>query len=158
MVSPELIQAFREGISFESKVGVNGYPPLIGFQATLLDGDMHPVDSKKKAFELAGRYSLREAGEGNTVMLEPIMKVSIETREEYIGRIASDIANRRGSVSEVRRLDDQVELLAEVPLSNLFNYVDSARALTSGNVGVHYQLSHYDRVPKEVESKILNLG
>lgn len=59
---------------------------------------MHPVDSKKRAFELAGRYALREAATDNLVVLEPIMNLTIETHEDYIGKITADIADRKSVV------------------------------------------------------------
>lgn len=151
----EMIPAVNEGIIYESGVGVGAYPALSGFHALLYDGLTHPVDSKKKAFELAARYALREAAENNMIIFEPIMKLTVDVDGDYIGKVVSDISSRRGVVLEMNRTNNLAQVIAEVPLATMFGYVDSLRSITSGSGTASYEFSRYSEVPTNLVENIL---
>lgn len=156
VVSKELSASVNDGVRIEAALGIDNYPPLQGFLANLHDGEMHPVDSKKKAFEMAGRYSLREAAKDNMVIVEPIMSLIVHTQEKYLGDVTADISRRRGVLDEVKYLpNSQVEITAAIPLACLFGYVNHLRSLTSGEGSAHYEFKMYNVVPTNVQESLL---
>lgn len=156
VVSKELSSSVNDGVKIESALGIDKYPPLHGFSANLYDGETHPVDSKKKAFEMAGRYSLREAAKDNMQIVEPIMSLVVHTQEKHLGDVTSDINKRRGTLDEIRYLpNSQAEVVASVPLSCLFGYVNHLRSLTSGEGSAHYEFKEYNPVPSNVQESLL---
>ena len=165
-ISTELRPSVEDGIRYESSVGIGRYPPLTGFKAVLYDGETHPVDSNKRAFEMAGRFALREASEmnlkSNLKILEPIMSLKIITVDEFIGRISGDINNKRGSIIEIVKEESEhsskvkVYIDAEAPLGELFNYINFLRSITSGEVSVNYTFSRYGNLPVHLEEKVFD--
>jgi elongation factor G len=155
-ISHDLIPAVEVGIRYEASVGINRYPPLTDFDVVLQDGQMHPVDSKKKAFELVGRYGLRDAAEDNMKILEPYVTLTVYLVGDYLGRVVGEITNRRGRLDSVESGDSQV-IKAQVPLANMFGFVDVLRSITSGTGTAFYEPDRYEEVPEYlVDSIIIN--
>ncbi|GLS22310.1 elongation factor G [Labrys miyagiensis] len=135
--------------------GLAGYP-LVGLKAELLDGAVHEKDSSALAFEIATREAFRLAfPQAAPVLLEPVMRVEIATPAEAIGAIIGDLQSRRGTIvgsAEARGLH---EIVAHVPLANLFNYVNRLRSLSQGRAGFTMRLDRYATVPKALAEKII---
>lgn len=152
----ENIPAVDEGIRLAaSSMLFKKFPPLYGFSAELYDGDTHPEDGKKRAFEIAGRRALMKACVNNINVMEPFLALFLSTMEEYIGKVTGDVSNKRGRVLRMdKRSDGQVELEAEAPMRELHGYIDHLRSITSGNVSLSYEFSHYEEIPKYLYPEI----
>jgi len=88
----------------------------------------------------------------NSQILEPYSRLRIITIEDCIGKVSGDLANKRGRVLSMNHLDDkEIELLCEAPMRELKGYVDHLRSITSGNVRMNYEFSHYEKIPKNLE-------
>ncbi len=167
-----------EGFSFESKVVGGNIPkeyipgvekgvktvcdsgPLAGFpvidlKVTLLDGAYHEVDSSVMAFELAGRAAMREGlHKAGARLLEPIMKVEVVTPEEYTGPVNGDLTRRRGQVRDQSMRGNASVIDAQVPLANMFGYINNLRSITSGRANFTMQFAHYETVPGNISEEI----
>jgi len=156
-VPKEYIPGVEKGLKSVMSNGVLAGFPVIGAKATLLDGSFHPIDSSVMAFEIAGRAAarkgLREAG---AKLMEPIMKVEVNTPEEYMGEVIGDVNSRRGLVQETSERGNAKVVKAKVPLANMFQYVSSLRSLTKGRASYSMELDDYLPVPSNVEQELLS--
>ena len=151
-VPKEYVPGVQKGVA-----SVMGSGPLIGFpivdvKFTLTDGAYHDVDSSVLAFEIAGRAGFREAiQKAAPKILEPIMRVEVLTPEDYVGDVIGDLNSRRGRILATPRDGLTRTVVAEVPLSNMFGYVNSLRALSKGMGRFDMHLSHYRRVLNPID-------
>jgi elongation factor G len=156
VIPKEYIRAIEKGFKTSMSNGILAGFPLISLKVRLLDGATHPVDSDALAFEIAAAQAFRNASRlANASLLEPIMKLTITTPEEYVGDVASDVNKRRGQIEDVTaQLGVQV-VYARAPLSELFGYITSLRTITSGRASGNMEFSHYQAVPRELVDEIL---
>jgi elongation factor G len=134
---------------------VAGYP-MIDVKATLIDGAYHDVDSSVMAFEMASRAAFREGSQkAGAVLLEPMMKVEVITPEEYMGDIIGDLNSRRGQVGGMETRGNAKAIEALVPLASMFGYVNTLRSMSQGRAQYSMTFSHYEQVPKNVASGII---
>lgn len=123
--------------------------------AELYDGAYHDVDSSVFAFELAARAAFREAMQKSAPkLLEPIMKVEVITPEEYMGDIIGDLNSRRGQISSMETRANAKVISADVPLANMFGYVNNLRSMSQGRAQFTMTFSHYSQVPENVAQEI----
>jgi elongation factor G len=154
-VPKEYVPGVQKGI--ESVMGAGPFAgfPMIGVQATLVDGAYHDVDSSVLAFEIAGRACFREAAAKLGVqLLEPIMKVEVVTPEDYVGSVIGDLNGRRGQIQGQESRGVAVVINAMVPLANMFKYVDNLRSMSQGRAQYTMQFDHYEPVPTAVAQEI----
>jgi elongation factor G len=129
--------------------------PVLGIKATLVDGAYHDVDSSVLAFEIAGRAACREGlRKCKSRLKEPIMKVDVQTPEEFMGDVIGDFNARRGQVAELGERGNFRTISAMVPLANMFNYVSTLRSLSKGRAQYSMVLDSYDFVPPNVEKEL----
>jgi len=100
---------------------------------------------------MAMREGLRKAG---AKMLEPMMKVEVITPEEYTGSIIGDLTSRRGQVQGQEPRGHAIAISADVPLANMFGYINTLRSMSSGRAQFTMQFSHYDPVPQNISEEI----
>ena len=132
-----------------------GYP-LIDVKAKLFDGSYHDVDSSEMAFKIAASLALKEAAKKcDPVILEPMMKVTIEMPEEYMGDIMGDVTARRGRVDGMEPRGNAQVVNAYVPLSEMFGYATSLRSNTQGRGTYTMYFDHYAEVPKSIAEEII---
>ena len=123
--------------------------------ATLTDGAYHDVDSSALAFEIAARAAMREAAQKSGIkLLEPIMKVEVITPEDYLGDVIGDLNSRRGQIQGTDTRGNAQAVDAEVPLANMFGYVNELRSFTQGRAQYTMQFSHYSQVPNNVAEEL----
>jgi len=147
-VEKGILQAMQDGI-------IAGYPAT-GIRARLFDGSYHEVDSDSLSFEIAGRYAFREGcRKANPIILEPIMKVEVETPDEYTGGIVGDLNRRRGQITGMNARGGLQIVTALVPLKELFGYVTQLRTLSSGRAYAVMEFSHYQPVPPHIQEQIV---
>lgn len=154
-VPKEYIPGVEKGINSVKDSGPLAGFPVIDFKVRLIDGAYHDVDSSVLAFEIAGRAAMREAiQKGAPKLLEPIMKVEVVTPEEYMGDVIGDLNSRRGQISGTESRGVAAAIMANVPLANMFGYVNNLRSMTQGRAQYTMLFSHYESVPNAVADEI----
>jgi len=155
-VPKEYIPGVEKGLKIAQQTGVLIGYPTVDFKATLVDGKYHEVDSNVLCFEIAARACFREAmKKASPKLLEPIMKLSVNTPEEYVGDIIGDLNSRRGQINGIETQFGNQLVSAFVPLANLFGYVKTLRSLSQGRANPYMELSHYDEVPSNVADEVI---
>ncbi|OBV12275.1 elongation factor G [Erythrobacter dokdonensis] len=148
---PAIEKGFREQAESGHLVGF----PIIDFSIKLIDGAYHDVDSSAIAFEIAARGAMREvASKSGIKLLEPIMKVEVVTPEDYLGDVIGDLNSRRGQIQGTDTRGNAQAVEANVPLANMFGYVNELRSFTQGRAQYTMQFSHYDEVPANVAAEV----
>ncbi|MDR1696841.1 MAG: elongation factor G [Rickettsiales bacterium] len=155
-IPKEYIPGVEKGLKLAQNSGaILGYP-TVDFRATLIDGKYHEVDSNVLCFEIAARACFREAmQESKPKLLEPIMKVAVNTPEEYTGDIIGDLNSRRGQINGMNMEFGNQVIDAYVPLANLFGYVKTLRSLSQGRANPYVELSHYAEVPSNIVDEVI---
>ena len=154
-IPKEYIQGVEKGIKSVMDSGPLAGFPVIDFKVSLIDGAYHDVDSSVLAFELAARAGMREGlRKAGAKMLEPIMKVEVVTPEEYTGGIIGDLTSRRGQVQGQEPRGNAIAINSNVPLANMFGYINTLRSMSSGRANFTMQFSHYDSVPQTISDEI----
>jgi elongation factor G len=155
-VPKEYIPGVEKGVNSVMGSGVLAGFPVVDVKATLVDGAYHDVDSSALAFEIAARAAFREGlQKGGPVLLEPIMKVEVVTPEEHTGFVMGDLLSRRGHVQGQDMRANAAVINAMVPLANMFGYVNQLRSGTQGRANFTMQFDHYDQVPANIASEII---
>ncbi len=150
------IPAVEKGIVESSPKGILAGFPCIDFRVTLDDGSFHAVDSSEMAFKIAGSLAFKKATEAaKPVLLEPIMKVTITTPDEYMGDIMGDLNSRRGRVLGMDSAGKNQVINANVPMSEFLTYAPDLRSMTGGRGIFSMEFSHYDEVPSQISEKII---
>jgi elongation factor G len=154
-VPKEYIPGVEKGLESVLGAGVVAGFPVVDLKVALVDGAYHEVDSSALAFEIASRAALREAlQKGNSVLLEPIMKVEVVTPEEYTGSVIGDLNSRRGQIQGQDMRGNATVVNAMVPLMNMFGYVNNLRSFTQGRATFTMQFDHYEQVPPNVAAEV----
>ncbi len=155
VVPREYIPSVEAGLKDAMENGVLAGYPLIDVKAKLYDGSYHDVDSSEMAFKIAASLALKEAAKRDPVILEPMMKVTIEMPEEYMGDIMGDVTSRRGRVDGMEPRGNAQVVNAYVPLSEMFGYATSLRSNTQGRGTYTMYFDHYAEVPKSIAEDII---
>ena len=109
------------------------------------------------AFKIAGSMAFKEAcKKANPVILEPIMKVSVNVPDEYMGTVIGDITARRGNILGQITRTGSVQIDANVPLAEMFGYATDLRSRTQGRGQYTMEPSHYIELPKGLQEKLIN--
>ncbi len=149
---PSVEKGFRASLE---KGELTGFP-VVGVELELNDGSYHPVDSSQMAFEVATKAAFKEVyRKASPYIMEPIMKIEIETPSEFRGNVMGSINQRRGIVLDTEIDDAFTRVIAEVPLSEIFGYPTVLRSLTQGKSEFSLEFASYKRVPKQMEEKML---
>ncbi len=152
----EFIPGVEKGIEESLTNGVIGGYPVVDCKVTLFDGSYHDVDSSEIAFKVAASMAFRSAmKKAKPVLLEPIMKVVVETPEEYMGDVMGDLNSRRGRILGMEAQPDKQEINAEVPLGSMFGYATDLRSMTKGRAGYSMEFECYREVPKNVQESLV---
>jgi elongation factor G len=146
-----------KGITIENKVvGGNIPSQVIDVHVEIRDGSYHEVDSSELAFKLAAQFAVKDAlQKGGSILLEPIMKVEVITPDEYQGDILGDINRRRGQINNVEARSDATILESNIPLAEMFGYVNTLRSLSRGRAAYSMEPSHFEQVPTQILNQIL---
>lgn len=156
VVPGRFIPAVEKGLREILNKGVLTGSKVIDIRVTLFDGTYHTVDSDEVSFKIAASQAFKKGFmEAKPVILEPIYDVTVKVPEEYMGDVMGDISGRRGKILGMDSEGPFQIIKAKVPLSELYKYSTQLRSLTSGR-GVHSRaFSHYEEVPKDTETKII---
>lgn len=150
------IPAVDKGIAEACQKGVLAGFPCIDFQATVVDGSYHSVDSSEMAFKIAGSLAFKKAMEqADPVLLEPIMEMEVVTPEEFMGDIMGDLNSRRGRVLGMESRGKNQVVRALVPQAEVLTYAPDLRSMTGGRGMFTMKFSHYDEVPTQISQKVI---
>lgn len=129
---------------------------VVGIKATLIDGSYHPVDSSEMAFKMATVAAFKEAMKVcKPILLEPIANVKVTVPDDYMGDIIGDLNKRRGRVLGMNPMKGKQELIAEVPIGEMYGYSTDLRAITQGRGIFTLAFERYDEAPMEIQEKII---
>lgn len=157
VIPTEYIPSCEKGFQDVMDNGPLAAFPLINVEVYLKDGKYHDVDSSDLAFRLASRMAMREAVKSaNPQLLEPLMKVEVETPDEYQGFVIGDLSSRRGIIqgSETNDQGDTI-VNALVPLSEMFGYSTDLRSGTAGKAAYTMEFAKYAACPPNVAAKVM---
>ena len=157
-VPKEYVPAVEKGCQEAMAGGILAGYPLVNISVDLYDGSYHDVDSSEMAFKLAASMGFKQgcrSAAAQAVILEPIMKVEIETPEDYMGDVIGDCNKRRG---QVQSMDDRAGIklvVAMIPLSEMFGYSTDLRSMSQGRATYSMIFDNYHEVPRNVSEEII---
>jgi elongation factor G len=155
-IPSEHIPACEKGFRDVMEKGPLAAFPMVNIKVTLNEGKYHDVDSSDLAYQLASRYAMRQAvGKANPVLLEPIMKVEVETPSEFQGPIIGDLSSRRGVIYGSEVQGDDTVINSGVPLGEMFGYATSLRSMSAGKANYTMEFEKYAECPSFVQEKVI---
>ena len=158
VIPKEYIPAVEKGCFEAMQGGILAGYPMVNIEVSVYDGSYHDVDSSEMAFKLAASMGFKQgcrSAAAQAVILEPIMKVEIETPEDYMGDVIGDCNKRRG---QVQSMDDRAGIklvTAMIPLSEMFGYSTDLRSMSQGRATYSMIFDNYSEVPKNVSEEII---
>jgi elongation factor G len=156
VIPKEFIKPSEQGMKEACESGILAGYPVIDLRATLIHGSFHDVDSSEMAFKIAGSMAIKDAVmRAQPVLLEPMMKVEVETPEDYMGDVIGDLSRRRGNIIGMEDTASGKSVESRVPLSEMFGYSTDLRSSTQGRASFSMEFSHYEEVPKNVAEAII---
>ncbi|AKZ66026.1 elongation factor G [Candidatus Palibaumannia cicadellinicola] len=156
VIPKEYIPAIDKGVQEQLKSGIIAGYPIVDVRVTVFDGSYHEVDSSEMAFKLAGAIAFKEGFmKAKPVILEPIMKVEVETPEYYMGDVIGDLNRRRGLISGILDTNNIKIIRAQVPLSEMFGYATDLRSQTQGRASYSMEFMKYNEAPSHVAKVII---
>ncbi len=156
-IPKEYIPAVDQGIQGAMLTGVVAGYNVVDVKVELYDGSYHEVDSSEMAFKIAGSMAFKNAmKKADPVLLEPIMKVTVITPEEYLGDVIGDLNSRRGMIQSMEAENGAQRVIAHVPLSEMFGYATDMRSKTQGRGQYVMEPDTYAEVPRNIAEKIMS--
>lgn len=157
VIPKEYIPAIQKGFEEAMNNGPLAHFKLQSLTVELIDGAYHSVDSDAVSFEIAAKQAFKAASEqAKAKLLEPVMELTVDTPEEYMGDVIADINKRRGQVVSTDSKAKMKIIKSLVPLAETFGYVTVLRTLTSGRAISSMQFHSYDEVPSNVAQDIID--
>jgi len=155
-IPKEYIASVEKGFKSAMSNGVLLGFPVENLKVKLKEGSYHSVDSDPLSFEIAAGLAFRTAcKKADPVILEPIMKLEVDTPDTYVGDVTSDLNKRRGHVVNVDTKIGYQAIKAIVPLAEMFGYVTTLRTMTSGRATYSLEFSHYEPTPNDIKDNII---
>ncbi len=156
VVPSRFLPAVEKGVLETMGNGPLSGSRVIDLRVTAYDGSHHSVDSDELSFKVAGSMAFKSAFEqANPIILEPIYNIAVWTPEDYMGDVMADLNTRRGRVSGMDQDGDQKKVTAQVPLGEMYQYINTLRSMTQGQGRFSMEFSHYEQVPRDVQSDII---
>ena len=150
------IPAVEKGVNEAVMQGVLASYPVVDIKTTVYDGSFHPVDSSDICFKIAGAGALRKGlSEGQPILLEPIMNITVTVPEDFTGDIIGDLNTKRAKVLGMNPADGVNVIEAQVPLAEILRYAIDLKSITQGRASYTVAFSHYEETPPQVTQKII---
>jgi len=150
------VPSVEKGVNKACEEGIIAGYRVVDVKVDFYDGKMHPVDSKDIAFQIAGYFAFKESfAAARPCLLEPINTIEIRIPDDCMGKVMGDLSSRRGKIQGMD-VDGSFQVIkAHVPAKELYRYSSTLRSLTGGR-GVHTEdFSHYEEMPRDAESKLV---
>jgi elongation factor G len=155
-VPKNYIPAVDKGIKEARMEGVIAGYPCVDMKVTLYDGSFHPVDSSEMAFKIASIQAFKKGmQDGNPVLLEPIMNITVTVPDSFTGDIIGDLNTKRARVSGMSPSQGINVIQAQAPLAEMLRYAIDLRSMTQGRGTFTIAFSHYEPVPAPIAQKIV---
>ncbi len=155
-IPKEYIPAVDAGIQGAMQTGVVAGYNVVDVKVNLFDGSYHEVDSSEMAFKIAGSMAFKDAmRKADPVLTEPIMKVVVITPDDYLGDVIGDLNSRRGQIQSMEAGNGAQEIIAMVPLAQMFGYATDLRSKSQGRAMYSMEPSHFAEVPKNIQEEII---
>jgi elongation factor G len=155
-VPKEYIPAVEKGIVKTMEEGVVAGYPVVDLKAVIFDGSYHDVDSSGMSFEIASSQALRKGMvDAHPILLEPIVKLTINVPEAYTGEVMSDLNGKRGRILGMTPQGKYTVVEAVVPQSEVQRYAQDLRSLTQGRGSYTLEFDHYEPVPQNIEQRVV---
>ncbi len=155
-VPREFRAAIKAGVRDAMDRGILADFPVVDVRVSVYTGAFHEVDSSEAAFRVAASLAFQTAAKAaEPTLLEPLMRLEIQTPEVHTGGVVSDIASRRGKVISLEAGARSQMIRAEVPLAELFGYATDLRSQTQGRATFNLNFHHYSTVPNSVLRSVL---
>ncbi len=152
----EYIEPVKSGIKEAMEGGILAGYPVEDIKVTLYDGSYHEVDSSEIAFKIAGSMAFKDAAKrAKPILLEPVMKVVVDVPDEYTGSVVGDLNSRRGRIAEIESRGATQKVLAFVPLSEMFGYVNELRSVTQGRATYSMHFEKFEKVPAGLSEELI---
>ncbi len=156
-IPKEYIPGIEKGVKEALESGIIAGYPVVDIRVSVVDGSYHDVDSSEIAFKVAASQTVKEAlRRGRSYLKEPIMAIEVVTPEANMGDVIGDINRRRGRLEGTEPEPGGKQVVrAQVPLSEMFGYVNDLRGFTQGRASFVMTPSHYDEVPRNVAEELV---
>lgn len=155
-IPSEYINACSAGFKDVMAKGPMGGFPMVGIRVNLVDGKYHEVDSSDMAFRICSRQAMKNAvQQANAKLLEPIMKVEVETPTEFQGAVIGDLSSRRGVIGGTMVRENITVVTVTVPLSEMFGYSTTLRSTTQGKATFSMEFDSYAICPRNVQEDVI---
>ena len=157
VIPKEFIPSVEKGLrKAMEKSPVAGYP-VVDVKCVLVDGGFHPVDSSDMAFQLCAAQCFKQAfKKANPIIMEPVMKIEVNTPDDYIGNVTRDLTKRRGRIENMRRFRKGSQKLdGFCPLMEMFGYATALRNVTSGRANYSMEFYQYMPMPAAKQEEVI---
>ncbi len=155
-IPKEFIPSVESGFRKMMKQGPLAGYPVSNLKVVLVDGSTHVKDSKPLAFEICAMDALRSAANKlRPELLEPLMRVEVSTPDKYVGPVISDLNRRRAVIQLQEKVANRVQIVATVPLAEMFGYVNKLRSSSAGMASYSMKMEGYASVPESVKSVVI---
>ena len=155
-VPREYIPAVEKGVVKSMEEGILAGFPVVDLKTVIYDGSYHDVDSSGMSFEIAGTQAFKKGmADASPILLEPIVKLTVNVPDAYTGDVMSDLNGKRGRILGMSPGDKYTVVEAEVPLSEVQRYAQDMRSLTQGRGSYQLEFDHYDPVPPNMEQRVI---
>lgn len=157
VIPAEFIPSVEKGLIKAMEKGPLAEFPVVDVKAVLVDGSFHPVDSSDMAFQICAAMCFKEGFlKANPKLLEPIMKIEVNTPDDYIGNVTGDLNKRRGKIESMRRYrKGSQKLNGFVPLQEMFGYATTLRNITSGRANYSMEFFNYQPLPAAIQEAVI---
>jgi elongation factor G len=154
----EYIPSVDKGIQNALKSGVLGGYPVVDVKVRLVDGSYHDVDSNTDTFRVCATRGFKEGmRKASPILLEPIMKVVVSTPLDYAGDITGALSAKRAQIKGMNSRGKMQEIEAEVPIGNMFGWINDLRSMSKGKASSVMEFSHYQKVPDNIVKQVLEV-
>lgn len=154
-IPKEFINACENGIRESLNNGVILGYPVVDIHVDLIGGSSHDVDSNEQAFKIASILAMRDAlANGGSVLLEPVMQVSVDVPDEFQGDIIGDLNRRRGRIAQIDSRNGLSQVKSEVPMAEMFGYATDMRSLSKGRASFSMEPLRFEEVPAAIVERM----
>jgi elongation factor G len=156
-IPQEFIGPIEKGVKEKLENGILAGFPMVDIKVTVYDGSYHEVDSSEMAFKIAGSLAVEEAVKrAEMVLLEPIVKVEVNTPSEFMGDIIGNLSSKRAQINSTEEKGTMTIIKAMAPLMELSGYATQLRSISQGRAVAYIEPSHYEEVPKNITDQIVS--
>ncbi len=159
VIPKEYIPSVEKGLRKAMEKSPMAEYPVVDVKCVLVDGSYHPVDSSDMAFQLCAAQCFKQAfKKANPIIMEPVMKIEVNTPDDFIGNVTRDLNKRRGRIENMRRFRKGSQKLdGFCPLMEMFGYATALRNVTSGRANYSMEFYQYMPMPAAKQEEILKM-